>query len=209
MILYLSTIFVAMAIISILNIAFGSYSFDYSSLWIILAVVLSTIVEIAISGVFSAITEHAPEKFFNPNKKLYTVSKKEQKFYEKIGIKFWKDKVWELGALGGFRKNKLNDTSSAYLYRFIIESNRGMLGHIIDLFAGFLVVFILPLKYAWRIGVPIAIVGFALNLLPICVLRYNLPKLAVAYKRAKRLEERAEKENVEVKNEEVVEASEK
>lgn len=180
-----------MAIISVLNIVFGTYNFDYSQLWVVLAVVLSTIVEIAISGLFSAITEHAPEKYFTPDKKLYNVSKKEQKFYEKIGIKSWKDKVWELGALGGFRKNKLNDNSSAYLYRFMVESNRGMLGHIIDLFAGFLVIFILPLKYAWRIGVPVAIVGFVLNLLPILVLRYNLPKLAVAYKRAKRLEERA------------------
>ena len=194
MVLYLSTIVIAMIIISILNITLGSYSFDYSALWVILAVVLSTIVEIAISGVFSAITEHAPEKFFTPDKKLYNVSKKEQKFYEKIGIKSWKDKVWELGALGGFRKNKLNDNTSKYLYRFIIESNRGMLGHIIDLFAGFLVIFILPLKYVWRIGVPVAIVGFILNLLPIFVLRYNLPKLAVAYKRAKRLEERGEKQ---------------
>lgn len=179
-----------MIIISILNIVFGSYSFDYSAIWVSLAVVLSTIVEIAISGLFSAITEHAPEKYFTPDKRLFKVSKKEQKFYEKIGIRKWKDKVWELGALGGFRKNKLNANTSEYLYRFIIESNRGMLGHIIDLFAGFLVVFIIPLKYAWRIGVPIAIVGFFLNLLPILVLRYNLPKLEVAYKRAKRLEER-------------------
>ncbi len=186
-----------MAIIATLNIVLGSYTFDYSALWVVLAVVLSTIVEIAISGVFSAITEHAPEKYFTPNKKLYIVSKKEQKFYEKIGIKSWKDKVWELGALGGFRKNKLKDNSSEYLYRFILESNRGMLGHILDLFAGFLVVFILPLKYAWRIGVPVAFVGFVLNLLPICVLRYNIPKLTVAYKRAKRLEERAIKDTME------------
>ena len=194
MVLYLSTILIAMAIISALNIFLGCYNFDNSALWVILAVTLSTVVEIAISGLFSAITEHAPEKHFTPDKKLYNVSKREQKFYEKLGIKTWKDRVLELGALGGFRKNKLNDNSSQYLYRFIIESNRGMLGHIIDLFAGFLVIFILPLKYAWRIGVPVAIVGFVLNLLPVFVLRYNLPKLAIAYKRAKRLEDRAEKD---------------
>ena len=191
MVLYLSIIFVAMAIISVLNITLGSYDFDNSALWVIMAVVLSTVVEIAISGLFSAITEHSNEKHFSPDKKLYTVSKKEQRFYEKVGIKFWKDKVWELGALGGFRKNKLNDNTTEYLHRFIIESNKGMLGHIINMFAGFLVIFVLPLKYAWRIGVPVAFVGLVLNLLPTLVLRYNLPKLAVAYKRAKRLEERA------------------
>jgi len=59
---------------------------------------------------------------------------------------------------------------------------------------GFLVIFILPLKYALRIGLPVAIVGFVLNLLPVFILRYNLPKLAIAYKRAKRLEERGKKD---------------
>lgn len=191
MVLYLSTIFIAMIIISILNICLGAYDFANYQLWVVMAVLLSVVVEIAISGLFSTITEHSSDSKFSPDKKLYQVSKKEQRFYEKLGIKAWKDKVWELGALGGFRKNKLNDTSSAYMYKFIIESNKGMLGHIINLFMGFLVIFILPLKYALRIGVPVAVVGFVLNLLPVFVLRYNLPKLAVAYKRAKRLEERA------------------
>ncbi len=180
-----------MLLIAGLNICLGTYAFDYSAMWIILATVLSTIVEIAISGGIAAITEHSPSRNFTPDRWLFRVTKKEQKFYEKIGIKSWKDKVWELGALGGFRKNKLNNTSADYLFRFLIESNKGMLGHIISMFAGFLVIFILPLKYAWRIGFPVACVGFVLNLLPTLVLRYNIPKLTVAHKRAKRLEERA------------------
>lgn len=188
-----------MILVSVLNICLGTYDFDNSALWVVVAVVLSVVVEIAISGLFSFIVERSPDKCFNPNKKIYTVSKKEQKFYEKLGIKFWKDKVWELGALGGFRKNKLNDNTSEYLYKFMIESNKGMLGHLINLPMGFLVIFILPLKYALRIGLPVAIVGFVLNLLPIFILRYNLPKLAIAYKRAKRLEERekTDQENIE------------
>ena len=192
MVLYLSIVFVAMALISAFNIMFGSYSFDNYQWWTILAVVISVIVEIAISGVGSLCVERVSDRYFTPDRKLYVVSKKEQKFYEKMGIKSWKDKILELGALSGFRKNKLNDTSAAYLYKFIIQSNKGMLGHLINLPLGFLVIFILPLKYAWRIGFPIACVGFVLNLLPVFVLRYNLPKLGVGYKRAKRLEERVE-----------------
>lgn len=192
MILYLSIVFVSMILICVLNIFTGNFDFNNYELWVILAVILSVIVEIAISGLFSFLVERVPDKYFSPDRKLYVVSKREQKFYEKIGIKLWKDKVWELGSLSGFRKNKLNDTSSSYLYKFIIQSNKGMLGHLINLPMGFLVIFVLPLKYALTIGLPIAIVGFVLNLLPVFILRYNLPKLGVAYKRAKRLEEREE-----------------
>ena len=195
MVLYLSVMFIAMALIAILNICLGTYTFDNYQLWVVMAVVLSTVVEIAISAVFSLFTEYTPDKWYKPHKKFYQVSKKEQRFYEKIGIKFWKDHVLELGALGGFRKNKLNGTSSEYMKKFIIESVKGMLGHIIDMFAGFAVIFVLPLKYAWRIGFPVAMVGFVFNLLPTLILRYNLPKLNAAYIRAKRTEEREAKKS--------------
>ena len=195
MVLYLSIIFVAMAIISILNICLGTYTFDNYQLWVVMAVVLSTVVEIAISGIFSALTEYTPDKWYKPHRKFYQVSKKEQRFYEKLGIKRWKDLVLELGALGGFRKNKLNGTSSQYMHKFMVESVKGMLGHIMDMIMGFAVIFVLPMKYALRIGLPVAIVGCFLNLLPTLVLRYNLPKLNAAYVRAKRTEERAAKKS--------------
>lgn len=195
MVLYLSIIFVAMAIISILNICLGTYTFDNYQLWVVMAVVLSTVVEIAISGFFSALTEYTPDKWYKPHRKFYQVSKKEQRFYEKLGIKRWKDLVLELGALGGFRKNKLNGNSSQYMHKFMVESVKGMLGHIMDMIMGFAVIFVLPMKYALRIGLPVAIVGCFLNLLPTLVLRYNLPKLNAAYVRAKRTEERAAKKS--------------
>ena len=195
MVLYLSIIFVAMAIISILNICLGTYTFDNYQLWVVMAVVLSTVVEIAISGFFSALTEYTPDKWYKPHRKFYQVSKKEQRFYEKLGIKRWKDLVLELGALGGFRKNKLNGTSSQYMHKFMVESVKGMLGHIMDMIMGFAVIFVLPMKYALRIGLPVAIVGCFLNLLPTLVLRYNLPKLNAAYVRAKRTEEKEAKKS--------------
>ena len=195
MILYLSTIFVAMIIICTLNICLGPETFAGYEWWIIGAVTLSVVFEIAICGLVAFIFERLPEKCYKINSKFFTVSKKEQKFYEKIGIKSWKDKVWELGALGGFRKNKINNpNSSEYLHKFIVESCKGMVGHIVNLFMAYLVIFILPLKYWWRIGIWVALVGALLNFLPTLILRYNLPKLAIAHKRASRLEERAEKE---------------
>lgn len=184
-----------MAIIILCNIFLGTESFGNYELWIATAVTLSVIIEIAISALGNFVCLKLPERMFSSEKKFFQVSKREQRFYEKIGIKSWKDKVWELGGLGGFRKNKLKDAgSSTYLHRFIIESNRGLAGHVINIFTGFLVILILPLKYAWRIGFPVACVGALLNILPSLVLRYNLPKLHIAHKRATRLEERAKQE---------------
>ena len=196
MILYLSIVFGGMTLISLLNILLGSYSFNHSALWVILAVVLSVVVEIAIQGIIATIVKHLPNRWFTPEKKLFKISKKERKFYEKIKIRSWKDKVWELGALGGFRKNKIADPNSPeYLLQFVVESNKGVTDHIVGIFCSFLVIFILPLKYALRIGLPVALVACVLCVLPTMILRYNIPKLMVAYERARRTALLNEKNN--------------
>ncbi|MBQ4542441.1 MAG: hypothetical protein IJA23_06345 [Clostridia bacterium] len=187
MILYLSIVFGGTALISLLNILLGSYNFNHSALWVICAVVLSVIVEIAIQGVVATIVKHLPNKWFSHDRKLFKISKHERKFYEKIKIRSWKDKVWELGALGGFRKNKIADPNSPeYLLQFVVESNKGVTDHVVGMLVSFLVIFILPLKYALRIGLPVALVACLLCILPTMILRYNIPKLMVAYERARR-----------------------
>lgn len=194
MLLYLSTIFIAMAIIIVLNCVFGGYSFDNYIWWVILSVALSVVVEIIIDLIFAGIIHALPNKWFSKDKKCFQVSRKERKFYEKLHIKSWKDKVFELGALGGFRKNKIKEKDSPeYLIKFIIESNKGIVIHIACLFVGFLVMFILPLKYFVRIGLWVSLVNFVLNLLPIFILRYNIPKLEVAYERARKLKKQIKK----------------
>lgn len=207
MVLYLSIVVVAMALISMLNIVLGSYDFSNYQLWVILAVTLSVVVEIAIQGIIATIVKHLPNKWFAHDKKLFKISKKERNFYEKLKIRSWKDKVWELGALGGFRKNKIADPSNPdYLLQFVVESNKGVVDHVVGIFLGFLVIFILPLKYALRIGLPVALVNMLLCTLPTMILRYNIPKIMVAYERAKRTKELQEKK---AKNTETVETVEK
>ena len=187
MVLYLSIVFIAMAVISMLNIVFGSYDFSNYQLWVILAVLFSVVAEIAIQGIIATIVKHLPNKWFTHDKKLFKISKKERSFYEKLKIRSWKDKVWELGALGGFRKNKIADpTSPEYLLQFVVESNKGIVDHVVGIFLGFLVMLLLPAKFALRIGLPVALVNLLLCLLPTMILRYNIPKLMVAYERAKR-----------------------
>lgn len=192
MILYLSVVFLSVLGIILFNIFCFAPTQTHYELWIIIATIFSTVVEILISGLLAFITERLPDKKFYPDEKIMQVSQKERKFYEKLKIRSWKDKVWELGALGGFRKNKIKDPNNPeYILKFITESGKGMLGHILSIIFSGLVVFVLPLSYAFRIGVPIAIVGIILNLLPTMILRYNIPKLKVAYKRAIILQERA------------------
>ena len=198
MVLYLSIIIIATIIIAVANILFNPVAMDWAWYWVAIGTVLSTIAEIGIDGLFAALIQAIPDKHFDPNKKCYIVGKKERRFYEKLGIKAWKEKVWELGALGGFRKNKVAEPNNPdYLHKFLVEANKGFVIHVVDCLVGFAVIFILPLKFAWTIGVPVALVGLFLNILPAMILRYNSTKLRVAYERARRLKEREEKSSTE------------
>ena len=209
MVLYLSVIFVAALLICGLNLVFNPMIVGLSPWWIICVVVIGIIIEIAIDGLFAAIIHAMPNKWFNKDKKFFDVSRKERKFYDKLKIKNWKDKVAELGFLGGFRKNKINDPKNPeYLAQFVIENNKGIVLHIVGMIAGFLILlFPLP-KYALVVGLPIAIVNVFLNLLSTMVLRYNIPRLKVSYERAvKQLEyeKKLQEKNKEVSAEEAKE----
>lgn len=186
MFLYLSIIGIAIVIISVLNIVFvPAYPFDNYAIWITLATVGSTIVEIVIQLIVAGIIENLPNRWFKKDGWIYACNKKESLIYEKLQIKSWKDRVPELGALGGFRKNKIKDPNDpAYIGQFIVEAKKGIVVHITCNIIGFLVIFILPLSYWWRIGLPVYIVSIFLNTLPIMILRYNVPKLKVVEKRA-------------------------
>lgn len=187
MVLYLGTILICMVIIIISNIVFGTATFGYSWGQVIALVSFSVVAQIIIDLIIAGLTHALPEKLFNPNKKIFSVGRKERKFYEKLKIKSWKDKVLELGALGGFRKNKLKDKNDLeYLKLFMIENNKGILVHIFCIVFGCLVFLCIPLKYILVISLPVTIVNIILNTLPIMILRYNIPKLQVAYSRAER-----------------------
>lgn len=189
--MYLSIIIIATILIAVLNIFCNPMAVDYSWWWIAIATVVSVVIEIGIDGLFAGLVHAIPEKFFDPEKKFFNVSKKERKFYEKIKIKSWKDKVWELGTLDGFRKNKIADPSNPmYLRKFLVKANIGMIVHIAGCIMGFAVMLFLPFNFSITIGLPVALVGFILNIMPLMVLRYNTPKLKVAYERARRVMER-------------------
>ncbi len=180
MLLYILIILISMVLISTFNIIFGLENFNNSPCLVIGMVILAVVIEIIIDLIFAGIIHALPNKYFDPNKKFFCVSKKEQKFYERLNIRKWKDKVIELGALGGFRKNKIKDQNDAnYIYQFLIESNKGIIIHIANIIFGFLIIICIPIKYALVISLPVAIVNLFLSTLPIFILRYNIPKLKI------------------------------
>ncbi len=192
MVLYISSILICMTLIAVVNYVVAMPIFGFELWYIIVAVTVSTIAVIVIDGIFATIVRWImPEKWFSVDKKYFVPSRKKCQFYEKLGIKKWKDKVLELGGFSSFHKNKLGDASSnEYVRRFIVEANYGIVVHVFCIVFGFLVVFVFPLKYYLCFGIPVAIVNAVLNLLPLWILRYNLPKLHTLYKYNKKRQDK-------------------
>ena len=187
--LYLSVIGVAMAIISAINIIFNTATW-YN---VIIAVVLCTAAQFALDGLIAIIINKMPDRWFAVNNPLYNVSETEKNLYKKLRVRNWKDKVWELGGLGGFsKKNLANPNSPEYIEKFIIECNKGVLTHRLSYPIGFLPMLFIPNVCALTIALPVAVVNLFLNILPTLALRYNTPKLHAMLKRMNRKAERVE-----------------
>lgn len=189
MIIYIVTIIVGMVLIAGLNIVFNSTFYSLPIYYIILAVVISTVAVIAIDGLFAFLIRRLPKKWFHHDKKCFIVGKRELKFYDAIGIRKWKDKILELGQFTNFTKKKVVDPfNNDYVTRFLLECNYGYIIHLACVFVGFLIIFFFPLQYALMFGVPVAIINAVLNLMPMFILRYNVPKLKILFLRNARKE---------------------
>ena len=113
-----------------------------------------------------------PSKWFDHKKALFTVGRKEKNFYEKAGIRKWKDKIPEWGKFTDFSKNKIAcPKDNEYLSRYFMELCYGEAIHFFSVLAGFTV-----------ICLPVALINAACNLPSLFILRYNSYKLEVLYK---------------------------
>ncbi len=145
---------------------------------------LAAVIVIAIDGLTAAVCRFLPERCANHEKKIFQVSAKEKRFYEKLKIRSWKDRIPEIGHFTGFRKNKLQDPKSIeYVDRFLLEVCYGQIGHFVSVFTSFLLLLFFPLHRLWlAMAIPVAIVSAALNVPSFLVLRYNSYKLRVLRK---------------------------
>ena len=186
--LYLSTIGIAMLIISVINIAFGIVPWYYA----VIAVIWCTALQFALDGFLAFVINKMPDGWFGVENRLYRVSERERTLYKKLRVRLWKDKVWELGGLGGFSKKHLREPNDArYIEKFIIECNKGVLTHRLSYPIGFLAMLTLPQGGALTIALPVAVVNLFLNILPTLALRYNTPMLQASLKRLRRRGARA------------------
>ena len=183
--LYLSIIGIAMLLISVVNIIFETASWYY----IVIAVIWCTALQFAFDGTFAIVINKMPDRWFGVDNPLYRVSEWERKLYKKLKVRRWKDKVWELGGLGGFSKKVLKEPDSPdYIEKFIIECNKGMLTHRLSYPIGFLAMLTLPNVCAFTIAIPVAVVNLFLNILPTLALRYNTPMLIAILKKMRKNE---------------------
>jgi glycosyl-4,4'-diaponeurosporenoate acyltransferase len=172
--LYLTVIGIAMLIISIFNIIFGTAAWYY----IVIATVFCTALQFVIDGAIAIAINKMPDSWFGVDNPAYNVTERERKLYKKLKVKRWKDKVWELGGLGGFSKGAIaSPNDPEYIEKFIIECNKGVLTHRIGYVAGFLAMLTLPMPLSLTIAMPVATVNLFLNILPTIVLRNNTPLL--------------------------------
>ncbi|MBE5887148.1 MAG: hypothetical protein E7284_12220 [Lachnospiraceae bacterium] len=174
--LYLSVISAAMLLISIENIIFNTAPWSH----VVILVVLCTALQFALDGFVAIVVKIMPDKLFSVENPLYYVSEVEKNLYKKLKVRKWKDKVWELGGLGGFsKKNLVNPNSPEYIEKFIVECNKGVLTHRLSYPIGFIPMLFIPNVCMFTIALPVAVVNLFLNILPTLALRYNTPKLHV------------------------------
>jgi glycosyl-4,4'-diaponeurosporenoate acyltransferase len=175
-----SIIGIALAIICSVNIACQTAAWYY----VIIASLWCVVLQFAIDGLFAFLINKLPDKWFGVNNRLFHVTKAERKLYKKLRIRRWKDKLWELGGLGGFSKKTIaNPDSPEYLEKFIIESHRGVAVHRVGYVMGFLAMLTLPNVCALTIALPVAVVNVFINSLSTMALRYNTPTLKAMYEK--------------------------
>ncbi|MBE7078669.1 MAG: hypothetical protein E7380_02270 [Clostridiales bacterium] len=176
---------ISMLVISVLNILFSTATWYY----VVIAVVWCTALQFALDGFLAIAINKMPDKWFGAENRFYHVTKRERALYKKLKVRLWKDKLWELGGLGGFSKKELKQPNNPeYIEKFIIECNKGVLVHRISYFIGFLAALTLRQPYCYTIAIPVAAVNLLVNALSTIVLRYNSPALIALYKRLQRRE---------------------
>ncbi|MCR4900704.1 MAG: hypothetical protein K5907_07820 [Treponema sp.] len=190
MLLYILVIGIAMVLVFCGNVFWSPI--DMSLLKISLLTLMLPFLMVAWDGIFATLIRRAfPEKWFTKDVKFHDVGKKECKFYELLGIKLWKDHVLELGMFTSFSKKKVsNPNDPEYISRFIMECNYGAQIHLWNFILGFVPIFFFPREIGIRFILPAVIANSILSILPLMILRYNVPRLkrllAVLEKKAAR-----------------------
>lgn len=195
MLLYILVIGIAMVLIFCGN--FFWVPIGLSLLKVSMLTLFMPFLMVAWDGIYATFIRRAlPEKWFTKDVKFHRVGKTECKIYELLGIKLWKDHVLELGMFTSFSKKKVADPNDPkYIERFILECNYGVQVHIWCAVLGFVPMLFFPSYIAIRFILWAAIANAILNILPLMILRYNIPRLIRLYNLTEKKAARAAKAN--------------
>ena len=178
MAVYLSIIFGGVIVISLCNILFGAAALGLSWLEVFFIVFSAAVLDFIIDAIVAFVIHKLPKKWFNPYNRFFRVFGFERGFYERIGIKKWKDKIPEMGQLCNFKKDKIASVNdNGYLFKFLEETCYAEVLHFLSAVLGFLVILIFPSRLASAYTLPVAAVNCFLQILPIFIQRYTRPKL--------------------------------
>lgn len=205
---YIIAIVAGNLVIGLVNglIGLPGYSAPVATLVYVGVSVLFTALAFGLDAVIALAVRRLPEGAVDPFRRIYRVAKWEKKLYRKLGIVAWKDKIPEAGGLlVNFQKSKVLDFhDNAYLLIFMRESVYAEIMHVISALVGLALPALcaLPLLWPWavpevrwglRVALPVALVNFVLQVLPVMVQRYVRPQLMRVYERNREREARLTK----------------
>jgi len=198
------------ALHAVLTAIFAAPFLGVSPWYAVFSVLAFSLIIICIDLVVTFLLRILPLKIYASSKRAMRPKKHERKFFRRIGIKRWKIIVPDiLSILKIFDKSKLKNTDNPdYMFKFLCEMGWAEMVHIVAFFAGFLAIFvpigwlftgylntstitgeyiILTISQVLIFVLPLAILNAFVNLLPVCVQRYNRPVIIKLYQRALRL----------------------
>lgn len=184
MIFYSVIIVLAVILVTALNGFFG-VGWKLTLIWGSVALG----VMVAIDIIVAVFVRMIPEKKLDPFGKIFTVSQRERKFYEKLGVRKWKDLIPETGKyLCDFAKDKIAEpNNNEYVLKFLRETCYAGLMHAISIVLSFAALF---LPYRLPIVLPVVLTNVFLQALPVMTQRYNRFRLVKLYRYNERIARR-------------------
>lgn len=131
-----------------------------------------------------------PRGFYNPKNKLFAVRKNEDKLFEKLNVKKWKEKIPEAGKTGGFARDHLYDPRNPdYIKKYIIEGCIAEALHLLSIIWGVAALFLLPKHLILPMGIPLSVFNFFIHIFPMLIQRYMRPRLLKTLERLTKMQE--------------------
>ena len=170
--LYLKYGIIYLALVLGINLAFDFSWLTFGNFWLVAAIVCLPAVVVVI------IVRLMPRRLYNPENKIFAVRKGENKIFERLNVKKWKEKIPEAGKTGGFARDHIYDPRNPdYIKKYIIEGCIAEALHTLSIIWGFVALFFIPRNLILPMGVPLTLFNFFIHFFPMLIQRYMRPRL--------------------------------